>query len=181
MSSIEFAVDDWIERLASALRKLAEAQEPYLKEYFRQYPRVHVLSEDGSIKPPALALDDLRMVYAMACHSHVLGGEQHYVPLCAMLDPARRILRSHPLLARVVSPIIGQDEFYLEILNTGRSTSSADLVAGLMARAAELSGDCFRKAVGDLHSLLEPAEERAVRGDNQTGWMSGTTCCCSTA
>ena len=73
---------------------------------------------------------------------------------------ARNILRSHPMLARVVSPIIGQDEFWMEILNTGQSTSSGDLIAGLMARAAELSGDRFRTAAGELNALLDPAAEK---------------------
>ena len=164
MNSNKFAVDDWIQRLASALSKLAEAQEPYLKEYYRQHPPVHVLSEDGSIEPPALALDDLRDLYGMACHSHVLSEWRYFAPLCAVLDPARFIVRSHPALARVVSPIIGRDEFYLEFLNTGGSTSAADLVAGLMFRAAELTGGRYRKAAGDLHALLEPTKETAGGG-----------------
>ena len=43
MNSAAFAVKEWIDRLASALRKLAEAQEPYLKEYYRQNPPTYVL------------------------------------------------------------------------------------------------------------------------------------------
>ena len=164
MTSEEFSVGEWVESLAGSLRKLSEAQDPYLKEYYRQHPRVHVLSEDGSIKPPALALDDLRDLYGMACHSHVLSEWRYFAPLGAVLDVARNILRSHPTLARVVSPIIGQNEFWMEILSTGQSTSLGDLVAGLMARAAELTGDRYRKAVGDLHALLEPAKERAGTG-----------------
>ena len=164
MNSNRFAVAEWIDSLASALRKLAEAQEPYLKEYYRQNPPTYVLSKDGSIEPPPIALDDLRDLYGMACYSHVLSECSYFAPLAAVLDPARNILRSHPTLARVVNPIVGRDEFFLEILNMGQSTSSADLVAGLMIRAAELSGACYRRAVGDLHTLLEPAEERAGRG-----------------
>ena len=156
MNSERFAVAEWIDRLASELRKLAEAQEPYLKEYYRQNPPTHVLSEDGSIEPPPIALDDLRDLYGMARHSHVLSDWSYFAPLGALLDPARNILRSHPTLARVVNPIIGRDEFFLEILNMGQSTSSADLVAGLMIRAAELPGDCFRTAAAELNALLEP-------------------------
>ena len=92
MSFKEFAVDDWIDRLTSAFGKLAEAEEPYLKENYEQHPPVHVLSEDGSIKPPPLALDDLRDLYAMACRSHVLSDWEHFAPLCTVLDPARNIL-----------------------------------------------------------------------------------------
>lgn len=164
MTSEEFSVGEWVESLAGSLLKLREAQEPYLREYYRQHPRVHVLCEDGSIKPPALALDDLRDLYAMTYHSHVLSDWRYFAPLGAVLDPARNILRSHPTLARVVSPIIGRNEFWMEIFNRGQSTSLGDLVAGLMVRAAELTADRYRKAVGDLRTLLEPAKERAGRG-----------------
>ena len=160
MQSTEFGAEDWIERLARALGKLSAAQEPYLQEYYRQNPGGHVLLEERGGKQPSFALDDCRDLYAMAHHSHILGEWKYYAPLSKVLDPARNILRSHPMLARVVSPIIGQDEFRMEILNTGHSTSSGDLIAGLMARAAELSGDRFRTAAGELNALLDPAAEK---------------------
>ena len=157
---MEFGAEDWIERLARALGKLSAGQEPYLQEYYRQHPGGHVLFEERGGKQPAFELDDCRDLYAMAHHSHVLREEEYYAPLCAVLDAARNILRSHPMLARVVSPIIGQDEFWMEILNTGHSTSSGDLISGLMARAAELSGDRFRTAAGELNALLDPPTEK---------------------
>ena len=156
MNSAAFAVEEWIDRLASALRRLAEAQEPYLKDYYRQNPPTYVLSENGSIEQPPISLDDLRDLYAMARSSHVLREWAYYDALCAVLDPARYIVRSHPTLAPVVSPLVGEDEFWREILNTVHATSSADLVAGLMTRAAELSDDRFRTAAAELNALLEP-------------------------
>ena len=159
MTVEEFLAEYWIDHLASALRSLAEVQEPYLQEYCRQNPPVHVVFEERSGNPPAFPLDDLRDLYAMAYHSKVFSKEEYYAPLCAVLDPVRHILRSHPTLARVASPIIGRDEFWMEILNTSNSTSPADLIAGLMARAAELSGDRFRTAAGELNVLLTPATE----------------------
>ena len=160
MQSTEFGAEDWIERLARALGKLSAGQERYLQEYYRQHPRVHDVSEEPGNNTPAFPLDDVRDLYAMAHHSHVFGEEEYYAPLCAVLDPARNILRSHPMLAGVINSIIGRDEFYLEILNTGQSTSSGDLIAGLMARAADLSGDRFRTAAGELNALLDPAAEK---------------------
>ena len=169
MDSKKFAVDDWIQRLALSLGKLAEAQEPYLKKYYKQHPRVHVLSEDGSIEPPAVALDDLRDLYGMACHSHVLGDWRYFAPLGAVLDPARNILRSHPTLAGVMNLIVRQDEFWMEILNNGHSTSSGDLVAGLMVRAAELTDDRFRTAAAELNQLLDSAIEKRMEGSAPGG------------
>ena len=171
MQSTEFGAEDWIERLARALGKLSAAQEPYLQEYYRQHPGGHVLFEEQGGKQPAFTLDDCRDLYAMAHHSHVFREEEYYAPLCAVLDPARNILRSHSMLARVVSPIIGQDEFRMEILNTGHSTSSGDLIAGLMARAAELSGDRFRTAAGELNALLDPAPEKT--SGRRPAWGAG--------
>ena len=96
----------------------------------------------------------------MARSSHVLREWAYYEPLGAVLDPARYILRSHPTLAPVVSPLVGEDEFWREIFNSGHATSSADLVAGLMTRAAELPGDRFRTAAAELNALLEPVADR---------------------
>ena len=73
MQSTEFGAEDWIERLARALGKLSAAQEPYLQEYYRQHPRVHDVSEEPGNNTPAFPLDDVRDLYAMAHHSHVLG------------------------------------------------------------------------------------------------------------
>ena len=58
-----------------------------------------------------------------------------------------------------MGPIIGRDNFYMQVLNSGGSTSPAELAAGLMARAAEHSGDRFRKAAGELHAFLVSAGE----------------------
>ena len=157
MGTEEFSVDDWIESVALGLRKLAEAQEPYLQEYYRQNPRTYVMFKGSGRTQPAGALDDLRDLYAMACHSHVLSEWKYFASLCAVLDPARNILPSHSTLARVVSPIIGRNAFYLEILSTGHSTSSGNLVAGLMARAAELTGEQYA-SVAHSYCMLFPNE-----------------------
>ena len=173
MTSEEFAAENWIDRLAPALRSLADAQKPYLQGYYKENPRVHVVLEKRGGNPSAFLLDDLRDLYAMAYHSKVFGKEEYYAPLCAVLDPVRNILRSHPTLARVASPIIGQDEFWMEILGAGNLTSPADLIAGLMARTAELSGDRFRTAAGELNALLTPAAERgpaSVPGELDVGY-----------
>ena len=169
----EFAAGDWIDRLARALRGLAEAQEPYLQEYWKQNPRVHSAGGGRDGHQPAFPLDDLRDLYAIARHSHVFGVQEHYAPLLAVLDPVRYLLYSHPTLARVRSPIIGKDAFWMQILNAGRSTSAADLIAGLMARAAELSSDRFRAAATELNAFLSQGGQEGSssgRGDLDVGY-----------
>ncbi len=157
MTSMEFAAGNWIDRLAPALRKLAEAQEPYLQEYWQHNPREHVVV-DGRDETP-FPLDDLQALYLMGHHGNASGEQEYYAPLCAALDPVRYILRSHPTLERVVSRIIGRDEFWMKTLSSGSLTSLTNLIAGLMARAAELSGERFRVAAGELNAFLTPAGE----------------------
>ena len=164
MTAAEFAVGDWIDRLAPALSKLADAQKSYLQEYYRENPRVHVVFDMRGGNRPPFPLDDVRMLYAMACHSHVLGEEEYYARLRAVLDPVRFILRSHPTLARVASRIVGRDDFWMEILKSGHATSLTGLIAGLMARASELSGDRFRTAAGELNVFLTPAPDGGADG-----------------
>ena len=120
MTAEEFAVKDWIDRLVPALSKLAEAQKSYLQEYYIRNPGVRLELDMRHGNRPPFPLDDVRMLYAMAYHSHILGEEAYYASLCAVLDPVRIILRSHPTLARVANPIIGRDEFWMEILHSGQ-------------------------------------------------------------
>ena len=157
MTSDGFTAGDWIERLALALRSLAEVQESYLPEYYGRSLRLLIVFGEEDSHPPAFPLDELRLLYANAYYSKVGGKEDYYAPLCAVLDPVRIILRSHPTLAQVASPIIGQDEVWMVIINSGMSTSPANLIAGLMARADELSGDRFRTAASELNAFLAPA------------------------
>ena len=173
MTAGEFSADEWIDRLSRALPGLAKAQEPYLREYQENNPRVHFESgrRDGNL--PAFPLDDLRDLYAMARHSHAFGEDKYYTALCAVLDPVRHILRSHPTLARVVSRIIGKDDFWMQILGKGRLTSLTDLIGGLMARAHELPGDGFRAAATELNAFLDAARKDktvAVPGDLDVGY-----------
>ena len=123
MTTGEFSADEWIDRLAQALPGLAEAQKPYLRRYQEHNPRVHFKlgGRDGNL--PAFPMDDLRDLYAMARHSHAFGEDKYYTALCVVLDPVRHILRSHPTLARIVSRIIGKDDFWIQLLGSGNLTS----------------------------------------------------------
>ena len=173
MTAAEFVAGDWIDRLALALRSLAEAQESYLSEYYGQSRRLQIVFGEQGGNPQPFPLDELRLLYARAYYSKDVGKEEYYTPLCAVLDPLRGILRSHPTLAQVASPIIGRDDFWMVILDSGVSTSPANLIAGLMARAEELPGDRFRTAASELNVLLAPARDKgpdSVLGELDVGY-----------
>ena len=156
MTSKAFDHNDWIDRLAGALAALAKAQEPYLQAYWQHNPRKRVIVDGRDVTP--FPLDDVRMVYAEARHGGDFAVETQYAPLRAVLDPTRHALLSHPKLERVAvaGRLIGENDFWIRILNSGTTISAGDLIAGLMARAVELSGDGFRAAAGELNAFLSP-------------------------
>ena len=164
MTTEEFDAGRWVERVAAALAALAQAQEPYLHAYWQHNQREQLIV-DGKDETP-FPLDDVRMVYAEARYSRTFGREDEYARLRALLDPARHALLSHPILERVAVArrTVGENDFWMRMVNSGTSVSAGDLIAGLMARAAELSGDGFRAAVRELNAFLSPAGHREGAG-----------------
>ena len=59
MTSEKFAAGDWIDRLALALRSLAEAQESYLPEYYGRSRRLQIVFGEQVGPPPAFPLADV--------------------------------------------------------------------------------------------------------------------------
>ena len=155
MTSAEFDAEAWIDRLAHLLPPLAQAQEPYLREYQERYARVIDLRDGKSLPFP---LDDLRLLYDEVRNARLLGLQAHYAPLRTVLDPVRHALLSHPELERVAvtGRLIGDNRFSMEILGSGGDIYAGTLIAGLMARAAELPDDGFRTALRELNAFLSP-------------------------
>ena len=164
MTSKGFDASDWIDRVAAALRALALAQEPYLQAYWQHNPCEQVIVNGRDETP--FPLDDVRMVYADARYSRFFSREAEYAPLRAVLDPTRYALLSHPTLEQVAvsGRIVGENDFWMRIVNSGGSISAGDLIAGLMARAAEVSGDGFRVAARELNAFLSPTRDVKAAG-----------------
>ena len=170
MKKEKFVAKDWIDKLVPALAKLAKVQKPYLQDCDRGYLGMPLMYGGRDIDAQAFPLDDMRMLYARSRIAHIYGEEERYAPLCEALNPVRHLLISHPTLERVFGRIIGRDDFYMKILNTGADTSPVDLIAGLFARAQELQGDGFREAAGELHAFLSRSEEKRVPGELDLGY-----------
>ena len=156
-----------------------KAQEPYLEHYWRHHPRTHRIVDGRDVTP--FPLDDVRMVYTRVRYSRRFGEEAQYAPLRKLLDPVRHALLAHPTLERVAvtGRLIGDNDFWMGIVNSGSSISAGDLIAGLMARAAELSGDRFRTAARELNAFLSPAgdeEAASVLGNLDEGCDSMLFC-----
>ena len=159
MTSREFHANDWIDRLAAALPALAKVQESYLEAHLSHNPRPRKIVDGIDVTP--FPLDDLRMIYESARYSRRFDEEEQYAPLRKALYPARYALLSHPALERVAvaARLIGENDFWMQIRNSGSSISAGHLIAGLMARAAELSGDRFRTAARELNAFLAPIDD----------------------
>ena len=156
-----FDAGNWIERLARLFPPLAQAQEPYLREYQERHARVIDLRDGG---PPPFPLEDLRLLYDEVRNGRLWGMEAHYAPLRAVLDPVRHALLGHPTLQRVAvtGRLIGDNEFWMQILGSGGLNSAGDLIAGLMARAAELPDDGLRTSLRELNAFLSPVGDGAA-------------------
>ncbi len=156
MTFREFKGEDWVDRLVAALVALKAVQESYLEAQRLHSPRTRTFVDGTDVTP--FPLEELRTVYEQARHSRKFGQEAKYAPLRGVLDPARHALLSHPTLERVAvtGRPIGDNDFWIEILNSGLSISAGQLIAGLTARAAELSSDGFRTAVRELNGFLSP-------------------------
>ena len=161
MTSAQFEAEAWIERLAQLFPPLARVQEPFLREDQERYGRVIELRDGG---PPRFPLDDLRLLYDEARNGRLMGMEAHYAPLRAVLDPVRHALLAHPTLERVAvkGRLIGDNRFSMEILGFGGDIYAGNLIAGLMARAAELPQDGFRTALRELNAFLSPIGDGAA-------------------
>ena len=160
MTSAQFDSEAWIERLAQLLFPLAQAQEPFLREYQEGYACVINLRDD---RPPPFPLDDLRLLYDEVRDSRPWHLETHYAPLRAVLDPVRHALLAHPTLEKVAvtGRLIGDNRFWMEIPGSGADMYIGTLIAGLMARAAELPEDGFQTALRELNAFLSPIGDRA--------------------
>lgn len=81
-----------------------------------------------------------------------------------MLNPVRHALLGHPTLERVAvtGRLIGDNRFSMKILGAGGDIYAGTLIAGLMARAAELSEDGFRTALRELNAFLLPSGNGAA-------------------
>ena len=159
MNLNEFDTCRWIDRVAVALADLDRVHRPYLDEYRLHDSHKHAVA--GNRDEAGFQLDSARMLYARVRHNLAFVREAHYDPLRTVLDHARHALLTHPTLETVAvsGRNIGENDFYMQILNSGRTISASDLIAGLMARAADLSGDRFRKAACELDAFLSPTRD----------------------
>ena len=132
------------------------------------------MSEESNGISSESLLNHFRDIYATArLGSKIFGEKEHYTALRKLLDPARHILRSHPTIERVMSPIIGKDDFWIQVLGNGQSICLTDLLAGLVVRASKLPGDGFVAAARELEAFLDRAwieRKTCVPGNLDTGY-----------
>ena len=159
--------------MAKALGSLARELPPYLEAYWQDYPREYTIENGRDVTP--FPLGDLRMVFAKVRYSRIYLREARFAPLRSVLDPARYALLSHPTLEQVAvrGRLIGENDFCRRVPGSESTIWASGLIAGLMARAAEMPGDGFRIAVSELGAFLSPAgndEAARVLGNLDEGF-----------
>ena len=154
----EFDAEAWTERLAQALSELAEGHENRLRKYHGLAPDMGLLFGGPEGAPHTYSPEQVWGHFAMQGRGWVWVPRraESQTSKASQADVVGSILLAHPTLADVPDSMAGHDEFRVQGLGTGRLTSLTDLIAGLMARAAELNGDRFRTAAGELSALLAP-------------------------
>ncbi len=149
-----FSLTSWCDRLAPALINLANVQVPFLEAYWQASTYPARMSFNGKDETP-FPNDDLVHLYAFALCASSSVEKKYFKSLREALDPVRGILRSHPALARALGSQIGNDQFYVKILNGTSLTWLAPIVAGLLERANENGEGGYEKAANELGFLLD--------------------------
>ena len=118
MKPEEFEAEDWIERLAHALSKLAEGHETSLRKYHGLAPDIHLLFGGPQGGRHTYSPDQVWNHFAKQAGP----GRWNWVPRRAESQPpkaskpdgVRSILLAHPTLAQVSDSMAGRDEFWVQ-------------------------------------------------------------------
>ena len=166
MNSEVFEVGDWIDRLGQALSRQAEEHESRLRKYYGLEPDVQIMFGGREGDPRTLPPEGVRDHFTLPGRrwNWVTREAERHAPKDLAPDDARNILLSHPAWAAIAGSMLGDDEFWVQVLDTGRPTSLKDLIAGLMARASELPDDRFRTAAAEFCALLTPIGGTSAAG-----------------
>jgi len=160
MTAGSFETEAWIGRLSKSLVDLKKAQVAFSR-VCRQRGARRVGTPSGRGKEESVSLDDLRVFYSRVRYGLGLEQGPEREQVRDALNATRYVLLSHPQLERVAvsGRTIGENDFWLRVLNSGSSISASDLVAGLVTRASEVPVDGFRVAATEMNAFLRPVED----------------------
>ncbi len=145
--------------MASALDTLSTVQNPFLVNYWRTNGYPTQITFNGQDETP-FPTDDLFHLYESARHAEQFGNAEYYQPLRTALDPVRGVLRSHPVLARALGPMIGNDDVHIGILNGSSLTGLSQIIVGQMKLRKVRKKRSFEETAADLNALLQLAAAR---------------------
>ena len=165
MTPEEFDAGDWIDRLARALGRLAEAQKSHRNTTGRTIGHGRAEREPMSAAALIERADTLWLFYSAVFASNSADRRQNFRSLRAALEDVWNALREHPALKNVRAIGGEQEEFLVRLPNFYQSTRPMNLVSGLMARAENLPGDGCLSAGRELSALLGPDREGGIPGE----------------
>ena len=149
MTTGEFDVDRWVERLAQQLERLSRIQDDYWEEFYRQDAQG---PRGDEFRDPS---DRFVRFYWRAWSGESRFDENRHRPVRAALTEIRRILSAHPAWTGLVDSSCN-GRVWIQLPNAGSVMDPSKLIAGLMARGMEAGEDGFREACFELSLLLDP-------------------------
>ena len=149
MTTGEFEVDRWVERLAQQLERLSRIQDDYWEEFYRQDAQG---PRGDEFRDPS---DRFIRFYWRAWSGESRFDENRFRAVRAELTEIRRILSAHPAWTGLVDSSCN-GRVWVQLPNAGSVMDPSKLIAGLMARGMEAGEDGFREACFELSLLLDP-------------------------
>ena len=150
MTRRQFDVEDWIERLARTLGRLAEEQKS------RRYTGGGALGRRGDATDLPGCSEKLSQFHSAIFAANAGEDGRQHQSLRLAVEDTWRTLCEHPSLAALRVMENGRGEFLVRFPNVYHSARPIDLVSGVMARAEVLPIDGWRSAGRELHALIQP-------------------------
>lgn len=166
MTRNPFNSDDWILNISRTATAVVAAQENYREELYQLFHQ-RSLRETEAFPPIATyhPSEILNSLYWNACSSAGRHNELHYAPLRSALAEVRRVLTTHPALARLVDPTDVKAEFRIQMVNHSAVGTLLNFIGGLVSRAAELGDQGLTQAAAELNALLAPPNKHPTAFD----------------
>ncbi len=154
MTSVECQTG-WAADLATALKQLGEALQPYQPKIDQWRKFLDFMARD---------VTPWRQTEHLSTALRLFHDPDRIPDLRNPLHQVRRMLTVHPSLEGVVDPLSVRDELWIQDVNGGGAAHLSGIVSGLMARAEDHSRDGYVAAAHELRMLLEAAGDQTAAG-----------------
>lgn len=168
----KFDLQDWSARCVCALEALEEVQTKILNDHWQRNgfpPRRYF----NGLNETPFPLDDYINLYDSALGSWHVSERQYLQQVSEKLGAVRGVLRCHPTYSYVFKTELGHEKLQVAVDGTQFYSQFTWMIAGLMARRAELKTETFEIPVSELCELLAQDTDQApvdLQSNIRQGW-----------